>query len=59
MPAGLLREWLWWVLDRDGGCDDCAYCCALVCIGSGCILVADPGAVELDDVALTFAPAPG
>jgi hypothetical protein len=47
------------VLDREGGCDDCAYCCALVWIGCGCILVADPGAVELDDVALTFAPAPG
>lgn len=58
MPAGLLREWLCWVLDREGGCDDWAYCCALVWMGCGCMLVAEPGAPELD-VALTFAPAPG
>lgn len=30
IPAGLLREWLWWVLEREGGCEVCVYCCALV-----------------------------
>lgn len=56
MPAGLLREWLWWVLEREGGCEDCAYCCALVWIGCGCMLA---GVAELEAVALAFAPAPG
>jgi hypothetical protein len=58
MPAGLLREWLWWVLDREGGWEDWAYCCAFVWMGCGCMLVADAGAAELG-VVLTFAPAPG
>ena len=56
IPAGLLREWLWWVLEREGGCEDCAYCCALVWMGCGCMFA---GVAELEAVVLTFAPAPG
>lgn len=59
MPAGLLREWLWCVLERESGCDGGAYCCAFVWIGCGCMLVADAGPAEFGAVDLTFAPAPG
>jgi hypothetical protein len=59
MPAGLLREWLWCVLEREGGCDDCAYCCEFVWIGCGCMLGVDAGTVELGADDLTLAPAPG
>jgi hypothetical protein len=46
-------------LEREGGCDDCAYCCEFVWIGCGCMLGVDAGTVELGADDLTLAPAPG